>query len=306
MNITLRQMSYFKTLSEQRNFRRAAEVSNISQPALSIQIKEMEERLGAQLVERQARDIVLTPFGRLILDHCLQVLKAAQALDDAAKWHGARRERLSIGVIPTIAPYLLPDVLAQLRARDLELDLQVQESKTETLEHLLRSGDLDAAIMALPSVGTDFIDEPLFEDRFLLAGTQTRLSQYADPLIASELQSGQLMLLEEGNCLTDQALQVCGRTRSHPQINMGASSMATLTRLVATGFGVTLMPELAARAEQFSVEGLSLRRFSDVEPSRHIGLVRRASTPREAWVVSLIDILRDVGQGIVARCRADV
>ena len=306
MNITLRQMSYFKTLSEQRNFRRAAEVSNISQPALSIQIKEMEERLGAQLVERQARDIVLTPFGRLILDHCLQVLKAAQALDDAAKWHGARRERLSIGVIPTIAPYLLPDVLAQLRARDLELDLQVQESKTETLEHLLRSGDLDAAIMALPSAGTDFIDEPLFEDRFLLAGTQTRLSQYADPLIASELQSGQLMLLEEGNCLTDQALQVCGRTRSHPQINMGASSMATLTRLVATGFGVTLMPELAARAEQFSVEGLSLRRFSDVEPSRHIGLVRRASTPREAWVVSLIDILCDVGQGIVARCRADV
>jgi LysR family hydrogen peroxide-inducible transcriptional activator len=306
MNITLRQMSYFKTLSEQRNFRRAAEVSNISQPALSIQIKEMEERLGAQLVERQARDIVLTPFGRLILDHCLQVLKAAQALDDAAKWHGARRGRLSIGVIPTIAPYLLPDVLAQLRARDLELDLQVQESKTETLEHLLRSGDLDAAIMALPSGGTDFIDEPLFEDRFLLAGTQTRLSQYADPLIASELQSGQLMLLEEGNCLTDQALQVCGRTRSHPQINMGASSMATLTRLVATGFGVTLMPELAARAEQFSVEGLSLRRFSDVEPSRHIGLVRRASTPREAWVVSLIDILRDVGQGIVARCRADV
>jgi LysR family hydrogen peroxide-inducible transcriptional activator len=125
-------------------------------------------------------------------------------------------------------------------------------------------------------------------------------------LIASELQSGQLMLLEEGNCLTDQALQVCGRTRSHPQINMGASSMATLTRLVATGFGVTLMPELAARAEQFSVEGLSLRRFSDVEPSRHIGLVRRASTPLEAWVVSLIDILRDVGQGIVARCRADV
>ena len=306
MNITLRQMSYFKTLSEQRNFRRAAEVSNISQPALSIQIKEMEERLGAQLVERQARDIVLTPFGRLILDHCLQVLKAAQALDDAAKWHGARRGRLSIGVIPTIAPYLLPDVLAQLRARDLELDLQVQESKTETLEHLLRSGDLDAAIMALPSGGTDFIDEPLFEDRFLLAGTQTRLSQYADPLIASELQSGQLMLLEEGNCLTDQALQVCGRTRSHPQINMGASSMATLTRLVATGFGVTLMPELAARAEQFSVEGLSLRRFSEVEPSRHIGLVRRASTPREAWVVSLIDILRDVGQGIVARCRADV
>src|SRR5210317_2071274 len=128
MNITLRQMSYFKTLSEQRNFRRAAEVSNISQPALSIQIKEMEERLGAQLVERQARDIVLTPFGRLILDHCLQVLKAAQALDDAAKWHGARRRRLSIGVIPTIAPYLLLDVLAQLRARDLELELQVQES----------------------------------------------------------------------------------------------------------------------------------------------------------------------------------
>ncbi len=303
MNVTLRQMQYFKTLSEQRNFRRAADVLNITQPALSLQIKEMEERLGNLLVERQARDILLTPFGRIILEHCLNVLRAAQSLEDAAKWHGTIGGRLSLGVIPTIAPYLLPQALAQLRARDLALDVQVYEAKTEILEQKLRSGELDAAVMALPSTGDDLVDVELFEDRFLLAGTDMRLSQYADPLIPDDLQTGQLMLLEAGNCLTDQTLQLCGRTRSHPQINMGASSMATLMRLVATGFGVTVIPEIAANTEKRSVNGLSMRRFSGPEPARHIGLVRRASTSYDDWVQSLVEILTDVGGDIVAKCR---
>lgn len=304
MNITLRQMHYFKTLADQRNFGRAAEMVHVSQPALSLQIKEMEARLGGQLVERQARDIVLTPFGRVILDHCRVVLKASQSLEDAARWHGKVGGRLALGVIPTIAPYLLPQALAQLRARDLALDVHVHEAKTDILEARLRSGELDAAVMAMPFSGEDLVAEHLFDDRFMLAGTDLRLSQFADPLIPDELATGQLMLLEAGNCLTDQALQICGRTRSHPQIDMGASSMATLMRLVATGFGVTLIPELAARAEQFSVEGLSLRRFSGQEPMRQIVLVRRSTTPCEDWFVFLAEILQEVGQSIIRECRS--
>lgn len=306
MNITLRQMHYFTVLAEHRNFRRAAEVIHVSQPALSIQIKEMEEKLGNQLVERQPRDIVLTPFGRAILDHCRAVLAAARSLEDTAKWYGSTGGRLTLGVIPTIAPYLLPQALAQLRARDVALDIQLHEAKTDVLEAQLRAGELDVAIMALPSSGGDLVDAPLFEDRFLLAGTENRLSQYADRVIPNDLSTGQLMLLEDGNCLTDQALQICGRTRSHPQINMGASSMATLTRLVSTGFGVTLMPELAARVEQRSVDGLFLRRFVGVEPARQIGLVRRVTTPQEDWYIALIDILKTAGHDIIQDCRACV
>ena len=306
MNVTLRQMQYFVTLAAQRNFRRAAEVVNISQPALSVQIKEMEDRLGGQLVERHARDVIVTSFGQLILGHCKTILQAANEMEQQAKLFAGRTARLSIGMIPTIAPYLLPNVLADLRAQDVALDVQIHEAKTENLIAGLRSGELDAAVRALPSLCDDLHDEFLFEDRLLLAGTQTRLSRYPQNLPASQMSDGQLLLLEDGNCLTDQALDVCGRTRAHPQINMGASSMATLTRMVAAGFGVTLVPELAAIAERAAAGGLEMRRFDGVEPARQIGLVRRASTPNGDWFAILADLIHDAGTDIINTCRSQI
>ncbi len=306
MNITLRQMQYFVTLAAQRNFRRAAEVVNISQPALSIQIKEMEEKLGAQLVERQARDVIVTSFGQMVLGHCKSILQAAHDMEQQVKFFAGRSARLSIGMIPTIAPYLLPNVLADLRSRDVALDIQIHEAKTEHLIAELRSGDLDAAVIALPSLCDDLHDEFLFEDRLLLAGTQTRLSRYPQNLPASQMSQGQLLLLEDGNCLTDQALDVCGRTRAHPQINMGASSMATLTRMVAAGFGVTLVPELAALAERSAAGALELRRFDGVEPARRIGLVRRTSTPAGEWFSTLATLIQDAGTSVIGECRTQI
>jgi len=308
MNITLRQLTYFKALAEQRNFGRAADVVHVSQPALSVQIRELEKTLGAALVERQARDVVLTPFGRRILAHAERVLAATQALGDAARWRGGLAGQLRLGLIPTLAPYLLPKALEALRSRDISLDVQVQEAKTDRLLADLRAGRLDAAVIALPSGEEGLIEMPLFEDRFLLAGTAARLAAQgggpgAEALRPMELGASQLLLLEEGHCLTDQALEVCGRGRGHAQINMGASSLSTLSRLVAAGFGLTLMPELAALQEQRAAPDMHLMRFSAPEPARQVGLVRRAASEDDGWFTALATMLSDVGTRLVAEAR---
>ncbi len=306
MNFTLRQLHYFRAVADLRNFGRAAQACNVSQPALSVQIKALEETLGGTLFERQARDILLTPLGRDVLDHAQQVLGAANRLDQFARDHSRGHRSLSIGIIPTVAPYLLPGVLARLRSGDVSLRVQIREARTDRLLSLLRGGEIDAAVLALPAGGPEFHEVPLFEDQFLLAGSAAglkRLTGDPESLRPLDLQSAQLMLLEDGHCLTDQALDVCGQDRASGQINMGASSLATLSRLVAEGFGLTLMPELAARSETKAVPGLHLLRFGTPQPARTVGLVRRASTSAEDWMDRLAQVIRDVGEGIVTATR---
>lgn len=303
MNLTLRQLTYFKALADHASFGRAADSCRVSQPALSMQIKEMEGILGAPVVERQSRRVVLTPFGRRILDHAERVLEEMHRLEEAARWREGLAGRLAIGVIPTIAPYLLPDLLARLRASDIALDVQVQEGKTTRLMDDLMQGHLDAAILALPSGAQDVVERPLFDDRFLLAGSRSRidaLGATAETLRPTEIGPSQLLLLEDGHCLTDQALEVCGRGRGHAQINMGASSLATLSRLVAAGFGLTLMPEIALPDDG---RDLALLRFSEPEPRRRIGLVRRASSPAGRWFDVLAGLATEAGNDVVNRAR---
>lgn len=306
MNFTLRQLQYFNAVADQRNFGRAAQVCHVSQPALSVQIKALEETLGGPLFERQARDILLTPLGRDVLDYARQVLGAADRLDQFAKDHSVGHRSLAIGIIPTIAPYLLPGVLAGLRTADVSLRVQIREARTERLLAMLRAGEIDAGVMALPAGGNELFELPLFEDRFLLAGSVGRLGTVRtdpDALRPVDLQTAQLMLLDDGHCLTDQALEVCGQDRSSGLINMGASSLATLSRLVAEGFGLTLMPELAARSETEAVPGLKLMRFGAPQPARTVGLVRRLSTGHEDWFDSLAEVIRRVGDDIVTATR---
>jgi LysR family hydrogen peroxide-inducible transcriptional activator len=303
MNLTLRQLTYFKALADAGSFGRAADACRVSQPALSMQIKEMEGVLGAPVVERQARRVVLTPFGRRILDHAEQVLEEMRRLEEAARWREGLAGRLAIGVIPTVAPYLLPGLLAGLRASDIALAVQVQEGKTARLMSDLMDGRLDAAILALPSGAEDVVERPLFDDRFLLAGSEARIAALgatAETLRPTEIGPSHLMLLEDGHCLTDQALEVCGRGRGHAQINMGASSLATLSRLVSAGFGLTLMPEMS-----LPIEGrdLSLLRFSDPQPCRTIGLVRRASSPAGRWFDALATLATEAGQRVIAEAQ---
>ncbi|WP_375690266.1 LysR substrate-binding domain-containing protein [Pseudooceanicola sp. LIPI14-2-Ac024] len=306
MAVTLRQLAYFKALAEQQNFGRAADVVHVSQPALSAQIRELEASLGAPLIERQPRRAVLTPFGRRMLTHAEAVLSQVAQMEEDARWREGLAGQLSLGIIPTLAPYILPGALAALRARDLSLDVQVSEGKTARLLSDLASGRLDAALMALPVEGEGLVSVPLFEDRFLLAGTEARLASLgtrAEPMRPTEIAPGQLLLLEDGHCLTDQALEVCGRGRGNAQINMGASSLATLSRLVAAGFGLTLLPEIALAAEMAAAPGMAVTRFSAPEPARQIGLVRRATSRDDGWFSALAAILGEVGDLIVGQAR---
>ena len=309
MNVTLRQLTYFKALAEQRHFGRAAEAANVSQPALSVQIRAMEATLGQPLVERGAREALLTPFGRRILTHAERVLAEMDALSEAARWRGGLAGRLNLGMIPTIAPYLLPDALEALRSDDISLDVHMQEAKTDRLIAMLLEGRLDAAVMALPVADEGLIAAPLFEDRFLLAGSATRLAALgpdAETLRPTALGRTPMLLLDDGHCLTDQALEICGRARSHAQIDTGASSLPTLTRLVAAGFGLTLLPELSATTELRAAPGMGVMRFAAPEPARQIGLVRRVSATPDAWFDQLADLLREVAERLLCDARADL
>lgn len=302
MNFTLRQLGYFKALCTHRNFGRAAEACHVSQPALSVQIKALEDLMGGDLVERRARDVLLTPLGREVLALGEEILRSAEDLERFAQDQRSGQRSLSLGVIPTIAPYLLPGLLADLRSHDLNLSIQVREARTERLLEALQDGTLDAAIMALPTGVRGLVEEELFRDRFLLAGSASRLQQVNEgrPKIGpADLQTEQLMLLEDGHCLTDQALEVCGVTRSSAGINMGAGSLATLSRLVAAGFGLTLMPELAVRAECDAAKGLCVQRFGAPEPLRRVGILRRSSTDGAGWFDELADVARKTGMDIL-------
>ncbi len=306
MSITLRQIRYFRALAEHRNFGRAASEMNVSQPALSVQIRELEAALGARVAERRARDVSLTPFGRRVLHHAGRVLEEMQALSEAARWHDGLSGELALGVIPTIAPYILPGVLASLRTRDIALDVRVREARTEDLAADLRTGRIDAALMALPLPGNDLESAGLFEDRFLLAGSAARLAALGETVPdPTALGTNPLLLLEDGHCLTDQALEVCGRGRGHAQIDTGASSLGTLSRLVAAGFGLTLMPEIAAPTEARAAPGLVLRRFDSPEPARRVALVRRRGAENAQWFDDLTQVLRAAGESLLATARAD-
>ncbi len=305
MKLTLRQLEYFIALAEMRHFGHAAAKVHISQPALSVQIKELEATLGGPLVERHARDLTLTPFGRLALEQAKEIVAQVRALEHSARWRDGLAGKLVIGMIPTVAPYLLPSALAELRARDLSLDVQVQEAKTARLLTALQQGELDAAVIALPAEAIGLVERPIFDDRFLLAGSHARianLGQSLEELRPVSLDPDQLLLLEDGHCLTEQALEVCGR--SNHQINMGASSLATLSRMVAAGFGLTLLPEIAAVTECRAAPDMALSRFHGPEPNRTIGLVRRDVAGDDGWFTELGDILTRVGEELVQDARA--
>ena len=299
--LTLRQLTYFRALAMHRHFGQAAAACNVSQPALSVQIRDLETRLGGALVERRAREVLLTGFGTDVLERTQAVLAAVDALEELGHSRAGQAGRLRLGLIPTVAPYLLPGVLAALRAADIQRDVQVQEAKTEALLARLAAGDIDAALVALPVEGVHVV--PLFEDRFVLAGAGSGLEALPDALDPDGLGSGRLLLLEDGHCLADQALEVCNRDRRHKHIEMTASSLATLIRLAAEGFGMTLLPEIAIAAETAGLDRLALRRFRAPEPSRTLGLVRRTTTPDDGWFTDLAALIAGVGEGLTSAAR---
>lgn len=298
MAVTLKQLNYFVALAEEASFGRAAARVHISQPALSLQIKELEATLDVTLIDRLPREARLTRAGREVLGRARRILAEVGDLTQAVRWREGLSGQLNLGVIPTVAPYLLPLALTRLRARDITLDIRVREAQTATLIAELRDGQIDAAVLALPLGGAGLVAAPLFRDRFLLAGSEARL-QAARPTRPEAVAARDLLLLDDGHCLADQALEVCG-LRGAGRVNLGASSLATLSGLAAEGFGLTLMPEIAARAEQAAAPGLALARFAEPEPARDLALVRREGSTDDGWVADLAAILRDAGTELIA------
>jgi LysR family hydrogen peroxide-inducible transcriptional activator len=305
MALTLRQLGYFLALAEERHFGKAAERVHVTQPALSMQIREMEDALGTQLFERSPRDIRLTPAGREVETRARRILGQVSELEAVARQQGLVG-RINLGVIPTVAPYLLPEVLPLLRASDITRDLRLREATTDLLLAGLDRGQLDAVVIAEPPSAAGLVLAPLFTDRFLLAGRRSVLEGLADGAEALRpvtLDPDQLLLLDEGHCLADQALEVCGMTRRQSRLDLGASSLTTLCGLVGQGLGMTFLPEIALRQEQAATPGMAVTRFAAPEPSRQIVLARRATSSASDWFDELVSLFSRAGQGLTAQAR---
>ncbi len=304
--ITLRQLEYFVALAEARHFGRAADMVHVTQPALSVQIRALEDHLGTALVERQPRKVILTAAGHELLTRARGILAQVQGLGDVARLAGGLSGPLALGMIPTVAPYLLPAALPLLTRHHPALDLRIRESRTEVLLEALADGHLDAAVVALPSGAPGLHERALFEDRFVLAGSRAAIEPLAgapEALRPAQLDPDRLLLLEEGHCLADQALEVCALERSQTRVDLSASSLGTLCRLAADGYGLTFVPELALAAEMAALARLTPLRFAPPEPARVVGLVRRGSTPAGAWFDDLATLLERAGRMLTARAR---
>ena len=286
--ITLRQLRYLTSLAHHRHFGRAAADCAVTQPALSMQVRELEREIGAELVERRPGEIALTETGVEVAQRAERILAATRDLVDFARHRGVLSGKLRLGIIPTLAPYILPRVLPRLQTSYPQLRLEVRETQTKMLLEELAGGDLDAVMLALPADGADAEILRLFDDPFLLA------LPAADPLrgrvAAEDVDRRRLILLEEGHCLRDQALAFCAAARGDPPATLGATSLATVMQMVANGYGVTLVPEVAAAVEVRDSR-VKLLRFVEPEPARTVGLAWRRTSPRKQDFAALGEII---------------
>lgn len=291
----MRQLRYFAALAEHSHFGRAAEACAISQPALSQQVKELEQVLGAPLVERGARRVRLTRLGAEFAQRARAILRSVDDLDDLAR---ARRQslsgRLSLGVIPTVAPYLLPQVVKALPERFPDIELTLREAVTQRLVGYLLDGQLDTAIVALPLSEPGLHELPLFEEEFVLVRP---IGDAGKPVPEPEtLRTMRLLLLEEGHCFRDQALSYCAMTNA-PRDLMEGNSLTTLVQMVGAGIGVTLIPRMAVDVET-RFASVSVARLAPAAPRRSIGMVWRRTSPLAGQFGEVAAIVRAVGTAL--------
>lgn len=294
----MKHLRYFEALAQHRHFGRAAEACSISQPALSLQVKELEEIVGAPLVERGTRQIRLTGLGESFAARARVILRAVEELGDLARAsHRPFSGQLRLGVIPTVAPYLLPSVINSLTQRYPALDLLPRESTTQRLIGELMNGRLDAAILALPVSEPALTAVSLFEEEFFLVRPQ---ADEGKPVPSAEtLQDMRLLLLEEGHCFRDQAISFCKISVSPSHDLIEGNSLSTLVQMVGAGIGVTLIPEMAVPVETRSAP-VSVVRLAPPRPSRTIGMVWRKTNPLADELVQIAGVIRAAGTGRLA------
>ena len=276
--MNLRDLRYLVALAEHRHFGRAAEASFVSQPTLSTQIRKLEEELGVALFERAPRKVMLTPVGREIVERARKVLADVDQLAEIARRsQDPEAGTVRLGLFPTLGPYLLPHALPGLRERFPRLELLLVEDKTDALLERLRDGRLDAAVLALPLADEQLHAEPLFDEPFVLATPAGHPLADRGPLSIDDLDDQRLLLLEEGHCLREQALDVC-RLAGAGERDFRATSLETLRQMVAAGVGSTLLPVLAVQPPVPVLPGIRLVPFKGEPPFRRVALVWRRSS----------------------------
>ena len=291
--ITLRQLRYLTALARHGHFGRAAEACAVTQPALSMQIRDLERTLGVAVVERRPNEVMLTDVGREIARRAEDVLTASRDLVDFARHRsGLLVGRLTLGVIPSLAPYLLPRILPTLQAKFPELLLELRETQTRQLVEDIKGGALDAAMLALPLGEPDIDTLALFDDLFLLAVPSGDPRAETARVAAADIDQSRLILLEDGHCLRDQALAFCATARTRTGgTAFGASSLSTVMQMVASGYGVTLIPQIAADVERRD-KRVKFLRLKKPEPGRSIGMAFRRTSPRKADFAALAEVVK--------------
>jgi LysR family hydrogen peroxide-inducible transcriptional activator len=289
--LNLRDLKYLVAVAEHKHFGRAAEACFVSQPTLSTQLKKLEEELQVTLIERSNRQVMLTPVGSRIVEQASSVLREVNGLYHLAEEH---RDPLGgdfrLGVIPTVAPYLLPKILRPIAKALPNLHIQLTEGQTAVISRLLRDGDLDAVVLALPLDEENVVATKLYTEPFLFAVSKMHPKAAKKTVQLQDLDGEQVLLLEDGHCLRDQALDVCKTHNAHENTNFRATSIETLRQMVAADVGITLMPELAVTNRSGPVRYIP---FRGKPPHRDIGLCWRSTTPRAALLEQLSEVLVD-------------
>jgi len=293
LRMNLRDLRYLVALADERHFGKAAERCFVSQPTLSAQVRKLEEYLGVPLVERQPKRVALTPTGAKIVQRARVLLQEADAIVDLAR---SDRDPLAgplkLALIPTVGPYLLPHVAGRLRKELPHLKLMLYEYQTGPLLEKLHAGDLDVGILALP-VDLDGLESAaLYDEPFTLAVPASHPLADQDRVKVEDLRGETLLLLEDGHCLRDQALDVCERVRVNEAQDYRATSLETLRQMVAAGHGITLLPELAAETPVGTARGLRIKPFARPTPARNVGAVWRKSTTRAPAIQAIVQVVR--------------
>ena len=297
--MNLRDLSYLVALAEHRHFGRAAEASFVSQPTLSTQIRKLEDELGVALVERTPRKVLLTETGREIARRARGVLSQIDEIKSIAqRTRDPESGTIRLGIFPTLGPYLLPHVIPRLGERFPRLELLLREEKTEQILHMLREGTLDAGILALPVHDDSLHSEFLFEEPFVLAVPSTHDLATRRTLSMDDLSQQNLLLLEDGHCLRDQALEVCQLAGAGEKTGFRATSLETLRQMVSANVGITLLPTLAVKPPVAQSPNVSLLAFEAPAPSRRIAMLWRKSSAMTPFFQALAAVIRDVPPGL--------
>ena len=297
--MNLRDLKYLVALADHKHFGRAAAACYVSQPTLSTQIKKLEDELGVPLVERAPRKVMLTPAGRDAAERARRIVAEVEQMKEAARRsQDPEAGTVRLGMFPTLGPYLLPHVVPRIRARFPHLELLLVEEKSDVLLSRLREGKLDAGLLALPVADDQLHTEFLFEEPYVLAVPESHPLAQRGSLTLAELSHQQLLLLEDGHCLREQALDVCRLSGANEKSEFRATSLETLRQMVAADVGITLLPTLAVKPPVARSPNIHLLGFSDSHPSRRIAMVWRKSSAMSGFLQVFAQVFRELPPGL--------